>query len=213
MFLKRFFLLIAVCTLVACESPRGGYAPYGQNAKTVSVVSASRGTGEYISSNRSSYQSYVSALEEAKKEAVFGKQLKQDESPVDDYLANLSAEDFDPHKKEADIQIVPMKNAQALSSLWGKPVGSVVEGVTLLDDTLRTRFNDAVSTTPVSSQARWRYGDYSFIFMPNSDIYQPFYSGGNCRDGVFVNFQSGAEERLRGLFCQKGRGADWYLVR
>ncbi|MFT7144699.1 MAG: hypothetical protein ACI8QY_000753 [bacterium] len=204
LFKKPTYLWVVVLLLQAC-TPHGGVTPYDRKG-ALPVVSASRGTGEYISRGKAEYASYISALDEAREEEVHGKQLKKD--PIDAYVDQLVNE----AAPVSNIEYLPLKQ-KALSSIWGKPVDSVGDGVTLMNTELRTRFNDALSTTPMSSQARWRYGDRSFIFMPNSDIFQPYYSGGNCRDGVFVNYIEGREERLRALFCQKGRGADWYLMR
>tara|TARA_R110000868_G_scaffold218576_2_gene469335 strand:+ start:260604 stop:261230 length:627 start_codon:yes stop_codon:yes gene_type:complete len=202
------YLLFIGLLLQSCAAYQG--SPYYDRGSAQPVVSASRGTGEYVSRGKSEYTAYISALEEARQEDLNGKQLKPNtQSPIDDFVEGLSQESG---SSVSAIQYVPLKT-KALSSLWGKPVGSVGEGVTLMNVDLRTRFNDALSTTPMSSQARWRYGNRSFIFMPNSEIFQPYYSGGNCRDGVFVDYVDGMEERLRGLFCQTGRGADWYLVR
>lgn len=205
MFKALISIFIIILSLQACTPHQRGY--YYDHKGALPVVSASRGEEEYVSRGKSEYASYISALEEARKEESQGKQLK--ENPIDTYVEGLSKEE---KAIPSDIEFSILKS-KALSSVWGKPVDGVGDGVTLMNAELRTRFNDALSTTPVSSQARWRYGKRSFIFMPNSDIFQPYYSGGNCRDGVFVNYIDGREERLRGLFCQQGRGADWYLIR
>ena len=100
-----------------------------------------------------------------------------------------------------------------LSSLWGTPTGAVGQGVTVMDYQVRSRLNDALNTTPLDGEARWRQGSRSFIVKPNSEIYQPYRSGGNCRDAIFIHYATENEETVRGLFCQSGRGADWFLVR
>ncbi|MAF31355.1 MAG: hypothetical protein CMF60_04035 [Magnetococcales bacterium] len=199
---QRFLCSVLCCTaLASCAMPQG-YSRYHQ--KSVPVVSASRGAGEYISREDSvSYKEYVSALEEAKKESS-AKSQPSYENPIDEFIAGLGDEDA--------IEYESLEGS-SLSSLWGKPLGSIGEGVTIMNLGVRKRFNDALSTTPVGSQAKWRSGESRFIFMPNSDVYQPYYSGGNCRDGVFVNLSQGREEKVRGLFCQKGRGADWFYIR
>lgn len=199
------YVMFVSALLVSCT---GSYTPYGQPhyKKGVPIVSASRGTDEYISRGTKSYKEYVSALEEAKQEEMYGKQIKGD--PIDDYVAGLTEET----ESVSTVRFEKLDSPN-LSSIWGKPVGSVGEGVTLMTAENRKRFNDALTTTPVGSQAKWRYGDRSFIFMPNSDVYQPYYSGGNCRDGVFIHYDQGREEKIRGLFCQKGRGSDWFYIR
>lgn len=97
--------------------------------------------------------------------------------------------------------------------LWGKPAGSVGQGVTLLDEKLRSRLNDALSTTPLEGEARWAVGAQQFLFMPNGAIYNPFRSGGSCRDGIFISYNGKMEDEVRGLFCRQGIGSDWYLMR
>ncbi len=198
-------LLLVSVLLASCT---GGYAPYQQGyyKKGVPIVSASRGTDEYISRETTSYKEYVSALEAAKQEETYGKQIKT--NPIDDYVAGLTEES----ESISSVRYEKL-DSPSLSSIWGKPVGSVGEGVTLMVVENRKRFNDALTTTPVGSQAKWRYGDGKFIFMPNSDVYEPYYSGGNCRDGVFIHYDQGREEKIRGLFCQKGRGSDWFYIR
>lgn len=207
-FRKLVYISFTGSLLASCAAP-GGFSPYGQEVykKGVPVVSASRGTGEYISRETTSYKEYISALEQAKKDT----HLKNEPvNLIDEYVLGLQDEQKD--SKSTFIQY--NEPITPLTFIWGKPAGSVGEGVTLMDSSLRKRFNDALSTTPVGSQAKWGYRGKSFIFMPNSDVYQPYHSGGKCRDGIFVNLnEDGQEEKLRGLFCQKGRGADWHYIR
>lgn len=209
-FQKFLGVVIFSGMLSACAAPGGyyntdgRYVAYKYNKKGVPVVSASRGSGEYVSREAIGYTEYVSALDEAKKEGVTS------ENMIDEYVASLAKEK--PNREISHVSYESLKKPD-VSQFWGKPKGSVGEGLTLMNESLRKRFNDALSTTPVGSQAKWRYNDRSFIFMPNSDIFQPFYSGGNCRDGVFINYKNDREEKVRGLFCQKGRGADWFYLR
>jgi hypothetical protein len=207
-FQKFVYLLCIGSVLASCTAP-SVYNPYvqGVHKKGVPVVSATRGTDEYISRETKSYKEYISALEEAKQENASDQKT---EDVIDAYVSELQSEQITGNSFLEYTKLDGRKH----KSLWRNPVGSVGEGVTLMDMSLRKRFNDALSTTPIGSQAKWHYKNKNFIFMPNSDVYQPYYSGGRCRDGVFVNFdEMGREEKLRGLFCQKGRGADWYYIR
>ena len=99
------------------------------------------------------------------------------------------------------------------TQLWGKPPTSGRAGVTLNEESLRTRLNDALSTTPLGGTAKWNSGNLTFMFVPNSPVYTPHHSGGRCRDGVFAIYGDGfTDQCLRGLFCQSGPGANWLLI-
>lgn len=96
--------------------------------------------------------------------------------------------------------------------IWGTPVDSIGEGVTLLNPNARARLNDALETTPVGQNVNWKIGNTNFVLMMNSPLYQPFYNGGSCRDAVFIATNLNLNDRKRGLFCQSGQGADWFLL-
>lgn len=200
-------VLKAVCALGALSlSACVAQQPY-HYPQTVSVVSATPMPDrekEYLTDRSDAV--YEDALLEAQLET----QMNRD-SETQDWLSEM----LPSIKKEAGLVSLAdtAKVSAGAASLWGTPAGSVGQGVTLLDESLRQRLNDALSTTPVEGEARWNVGYQQFIFMPNGDIYQPYRSGGNCRDGVFIHYGASKEEKVRGLFCQQGRGSDWYLIR
>lgn len=181
-------LLCVAALFTGCAQPRA-------------VVSSHSVYGSpYISKQHLAEKEYVSALMEAQmEESVKGA------SPL--VQAN-------PMPKVAPVVSGHLQpQVSRISALWGKPPGAVGQGITLMNPETRKRLNDALSTTPVDGEARFRYGSRQFIFMPNSEVYQPYRTGGRCRDGLVIHYDEQGEEQLRGLFCQQGRGADWLLLR
>ena len=95
--------------------------------------------------------------------------------------------------------------------ILGTPAGGT--GVTLLNPAMRTRLNDALKTTPTGGEVTWTGGDLTYTLAPNSPVYIPQHSGGQCRDAVLTIFGDGfTNMRERSLFCQSGPRADWVIV-
>jgi hypothetical protein len=203
-----------------------------QHQPSQPVVSSTSNYKEYVyRDHKRVEQEYISALAEAQSEAsstplseytVSSK--KADESVTTSAAMERAFMDAiaqtDDSEKEGSTAtdasgVLGKATVTSLSEegLWGKPPAFLGDGVTILNKQVRSRFNDAIATTPSEGKVEWRYGKNQFIFMPNSPIFQPFYSGGNCRDGVFIHFDGVKNDRTRGLFCQKGPGADWYIQR
>lgn len=97
-------------------------------------------------------------------------------------------------------------------SLWVPSEGGLENGFVLSGDARRKRFEDALSTTPQGGEVRWASGSQMFLFKPNSAIYQPYYSGGRCRDAVLMVTGGPQPQKTRGLFCQRAPGASWVMI-
>lgn len=184
--------VVCVGALSACTQPMPVVSPQSPYQ-----------TYPYISKQMMHQKEYVSALMEAQMEESLKQSsslVQADPSPVHEVVAPKAKRSYG--KKSDDI-----------SALWGKPPAAVGDGITLMNPETRKRLNDALSTTPVDGEAKFRYGSRQFIFMPNSKVYQPYRTGGRCRDGIVIHYDEQGEEQLRGLFCQQGRGADWLLLK
>jgi hypothetical protein len=194
--------------------------------KSVPIVSSTSNSKPYVHASAAREKSYVSAMESARTDyRAYGDYAlanpKSTPKNVDPEMeeaflaAMMQEEPTSPVDKSLDkvSGVVGKANDSELSfdKLWGKPPTFLGSGVTIMNKQIRKRFNDAIATTPVQGKVEWRYGKSQFIFMPNSEIYQPFYSGGNCRDGVFIHFDGKTNERTRSLFCQQGIGSDWFI--
>ena len=149
-------------------------------------------TQSYVSATSAGDEdaAYVAALEEAQNEYA------REEQAVNDVVAAA----------------LPETTLPATGDLWARPLTSAGQGVTLKNEDTRRRLNDALDTTPLGGSARWEAEPLKFLFLPNSPVYTPHQSGGRCRDGVFAVYGDGFnDQRIRGLFCQTGPGADWLL--
>ena len=181
-------ILISSLALTACH--QSGY--YHQQHQ---YTQPQPNTVPYVSAHHANYKEYVTE--------------PQKNSGQEYISAWLEAQ----MEEERNGISVNQQNSKPRSDLWGTPPGIVGAGVTLINKSMRESLNDALSTTPLNGQAKWKYGDRQFMFMPNSEVYQPYHSGGNCRDAIIIHFGNSSQERLRGLFCQQGRGSDWLLVK
>lgn len=202
----RLFLLFLMVILVGCAQPRSH-----------SVVSATPNSKAYVYRDQARMaQEYISALEDAKEEGGLNAPAGAKVPSLDEYALTSDEEmeqAFQEVLLQTDAGVVGKADDGDFGALWGRPPAFLGEGATILNKQIRGRFNDAIATTPTEGKVEWRYGKHQFIFMPNSAIFQPFYSGGNCRDGVFIHFDGVKNDRTRALFCQKGPGADWYVQR
>ncbi|MFZ2620758.1 MAG: hypothetical protein WAX89_07800 [Alphaproteobacteria bacterium] len=173
----------------------------------------------YVSANMpdpDEVQAYQAAFDEAQKEEI---PVEAQDLPLNDIepAAGQAPQTATGHWAEGDAGWeagAGGANASlAASGLWGKPPASTGIGVTLADDEMRSRLNDALTTTPLNGQARWENQGLVYIFLPNSPVYMPHRSGGRCRDGVFTVYGDGfTNQKVRGLFCQTGPAADWLLL-
>ena len=195
--------LLATAFLQGC-TPQRYYVPdyHRTGVNTASVVSShhpEQRTKQYLTEREA--RSYEDALVEAQAEEFAG-DVEKEVLLSDQHLL-----------KSLEVDRKPAVLSSGLGPLWGTPPGALAQGVTLLDESLRKRLNDALQSTPLSGEARWTVGYHQFVFMPNGEIYHPYRTGGSCRDGVFIHYGGAAEEKVRGLFCKQGQGGDWYLVR
>ena len=162
-----------------------GYTPASQTPRVASYVSASP-EQVYV-------DEYVSALDAAQ--------------------AEHAAQEFEQTpQEETSVATATKHQWEDATKLWGRPPTSTSQGVTLTDENLRQRLNDALETTPLGGTAKWDAANLTFLFVPNSPVYTPHHSGGRCRDGVFAVYGDGfTDQRFRGLFCQSGPSADWII--
>lgn len=97
------------------------------------------------------------------------------------------------------------------AGVLGTPAGG--SGVTLLNPAMRSRLNDALKTTPTGGDVKWTAGDLTYSLAPNSPVYTPQHSGGQCRDALLTIYGDGFTNiRKRSLFCQSGPSADWVIT-
>ena len=95
---------------------------------------------------------------------------------------------------------------------WITPRGELSSGITLKDEEGRKRLNDALNSTPLGSEAKWKIGNVSFVLTPNSKIYTAYKSGGICRDAFLLIYDNVSEDIKRGLFCKKGIASNWLKI-
>lgn len=97
------------------------------------------------------------------------------------------------------------------AGVLGTPAGG--NGITLLEPAMRARLNDALKTTPTGGDVKWSAGNLTYSLAPNSPVYTPQHSGGQCRDALLTIYGDGFTNiRKRSLFCQSGPSADWVMT-
>ncbi len=185
-------MLIPVFTLAVSFSACGHY--YSYNDGGYRYTSHQPVTQPYVSSGHQQTQtsgesvgivhSYVSALDEAKADMATEKVVSAESE-------ELYTDSFSP---------------------WVKAESGLGEGYVFSTGSHRKRFEDALETTPQGGEVRWQAGSQAVLFKPNSAIYQPYYSGGRCRDAVVMVTGGVQQHKTRGLFCQRAPGASWVMV-
>ena len=156
---------------------------------TIFITACTPRYAQVVSAHKPNYQQYVT------QQATYEKALNAAQM-------ESVAQKQDTHVPQLDIAM-----------LWGRPAGFIGYGDTLIDGAARLRFNDALATTPLTSEAKWQTKNIQFVFYPNSELFQAYRSGGRCRDGVLIAYNGNEKDQLRALFCQIAPGSDWYVVR